>query len=186
MAAETLSVEKLSSTATLAVQLSGSKRLGSFEKYAQVLASGRDDPETLALHMYFVAELSLALVKESQFVDCESFLRSFSVAVNGPTAADSELVSGVEDSTLRLFNFCVLVLYLCQRKSPPKAMLTELLNEYLPEATCRNRPDLNKIRNFVETSLMASFWASAKPRPGAGGPPADLLNMLQGLLGPRK
>lgn len=175
--------EKLSSVGSFILTLIGDKRRQYLRVFAAHLAAEVNE-ETTKLQMYFVGELSLALIKATQFADCDSFLRAFSSAVNGKEAAD-EIVSPVESSSRALFNFCLLMMYLCQRRNPPKAVLQEILNEYLPEAKCKQQLELSKLRAFVETSLVETYWPAPRARMpmGMGGAPPDLLNMLQGLMG---
>ena len=152
-----------------------------------VCLTGSTDEESLTLHLYYIAELSLHLVKELQFFDNVHFLGNLSAIING-TSFDEEddSVAPVEKSEYRLVNFCILVNFLCQRKAPPKSLFIDIVNEYLPESVCKLNPDMAKLRSFAENSLGAVFWPAPRPRyggPGAGGPPPDLMNMLQGLLG---
>lgn len=182
--------EKLSGCASMIVQLVGDSRREYLVKYAnELLKVPAESVEAFDLHTYFLAELSLTLVKESQFSDNEHFLTAISTFINGSSneGSQSEYISPLDKPEYRLFNFCILMHYLCQRKAPPKAVFTEIINEYLPESMCKLNLNLNRLRNFCETSLLQTFWptSNAKSRhgPGAGGPPPDLLNMLQGLMG---
>lgn len=176
--------DKLSTISSVILQVSGETRQLYLKKLAECLTSERENSELLHLHIYFIAELSLNLSKECQFFDNEYFLKAISSILN-KDSEQADTIAPVEADKYRLFNFCVLINYLCQRKSPSKALFTEILNEYLPEAACKMRPDMNRLRLFAENALGQTFWPAPKSRPGAGGPPADLMNMLQGLLGPQ-
>ena len=173
--------EKISAIANLILQLSGEARQENLQKFAACLTSSTES-EIVDLHNYFIAEFSLTLTKECQFYDNEIFLRLISSFVNGKECDQTESIAPIESEQFHLFNFCVLMNYLCQRKNPPKALFTQILNEYLPEKLCKTRSDLNRLRILVENALSQTFWPSPKAR---GGPPADLMNMLQGLLGPQ-
>lgn len=179
--------DKISAIANIILQLSGESRQSSLKKFSTCLVSKSEDAEILSLHTYFITELSLNLTKECQFFDNEYFLKCISSSINGQEIDQMEAISPVEALEFKLVNFCILINYLCQRKSPPKALFMEILNEFLPESVCKMRSDLARLRSFTENSLAEAFWPAPKSRfgPGAGGPPADLMNMLQGLLGPQ-
>lgn len=179
--------DKLSAVANIILQLSGEARQNSLQRFASCLTSQSQDNEIINLHLYFISELSLTLTKECQFFDNEYFLKCISSSINGQEIDQMESIAPINAQELRLINFCILVNYLCQRKSPPKTLFTEILNEYLPESACKMRSDLARLRSFAEVSLSETFWPAPKSRygAGAGGPPADLMNMLQGLLGPQ-
>lgn len=180
--------DHLSTILNIILQISGETRQFYLKKLAVCLTSERENSELLDLHIYFISEFSLNLSKECQFFDNEYFLKAISLIINNEVndSEHSDPITPIEAAEYRLFNFCVLINYLCQRKSPPKALFSEILNEYLPEYVCKTRPDLNRLRSFTETSLGQTFWPAPKSRfgAGAGGPPGDLMNMLQGLLGP--
>ena len=181
--------DKISTILNIILQISGETRQFYLIKLAVCLTSERDNYELLDLHIYFISELSLNLSKECQFFDNELFLQKISSILNNETqdSEQSDGISPIESGEYRLINFCILINYLCQRKSPPKALFIEILNEYLPESACKIRPELNRLRSLTETALGQTFWPAPKSRfgPGAGGPPSDLMNMLQGLLGPQ-
>lgn len=183
--------DQLSTILNIILQISGETRHLYLNKLAVCLTSDeRENSELLDLHIYFIIEFSLNLAKELQFFDNEYFLKAISAIINNEkkeSSEQSDSIAPIEASEYRLFNFCVLINYLCQRKNPPKALFMEILNEYLPESVCKSRPDFNRMRSFAETTLGQAFWPAPKSRfgPGAGGPPADLMNMLQGLLGPQ-
>lgn len=177
--------DKLSAMANIILQLSDELRQSSLQKFATCLISKKEDVEINNIHVYFISELSLNLTKECQFFDNEYFLKCMSSSINGQDVDQNDsIVVPVEAQGFKLVNFCILINYLCQRKSPPKALFLEILNEYLPESACKMRSDLARLRSFTETSLAETFWPASK-RSGASGPPADLMNMLQGLLGPQ-
>ena len=167
------------------MQLSGEKRISSLSKFSNCLSADRQIPDLISLHAYFLADLSLNLIKAGQFYDNECFLKTFSSTINGADVDNAEMIAPIESEDLRLFNLCVLLNYLCQRKSPTKALFLEILNQYLPESICNNNSELNRLRYFAENSLGQVFWPAPKPRSVSGGPPPDLMNMLQGLLGPQ-
>lgn len=179
--------DKLSAISNVILQLSGESRQAFLQKFANCLTSQREEPEIVALHAFFISEFSLNLTKECQFYDNELFLKAVSYAVNGQEIDQTDSIVPIEVQEFRLFNFCVLLNYLCQRKSPPKALFSEILNEYLPESLCKMQPELARLRTFAENGVSQTFWPAPKARqgPGAGGPPPDLMNMLQGLLGPQ-
>lgn len=171
--------EKLSAIANIILQLAGDSRQAYMEKFAECLTS---QSELIDLHIYFISEFSLTLTKECQFYDNECFLKCVSSLINGKECDQSEGIAPIESEQFRLFNFCVLMNYLCQKKNPSKPLFTQILNEYLPETLCKSQTDKNRLRTFVENSLSQTFWPAPKAR---AGPPADLMNMLQGLLGPQ-
>lgn len=179
--------DKLSATANIIFQLSGETRHNSLQKFASCLAAKSQDSEIINVHLYFISELSLNLTKECQFYDNEYFLKCVSSSITGQEIDQMESITPIDVQELRLVNFCILLHYLCQRKNPSKTLFTEILNEYLPEPACKMRSDLARLRSFADASLSETFWPAPKPRygAGAGGPPADLMNMLQGLLGPQ-
>lgn len=179
--------DKLAAISNLILQLSGEARQTSLHKFASCLTAKCEDPEIVGLHVFFISELSLNLTKECQFYDNEIFLKAVSAAINGKEIDQADSIAPIDSQEFRLFNFCVLTNYLCQRKSTSKALFTEILNEYLPESFCKMNASLARLRSFSESSLSETFWPAPKPRygPGAGGPPPDLMNMLQGLLGPQ-
>lgn len=178
--------DKISAISNLVMQISGETRHIYLKKLATCLTNDHNNHDILDLHVYFVAEISLNLANECQFFDNEIFLRAFSEIINEGNQESEIAVSIIPIAAVeyRLFNFCVLINFLCQRKNPPKALFTEILKEYMSESFCKTRPDLNRLRIFAENTLGSTFWPSPKSRfgPGAGGPP-DLMNMLQGLLG---
>jgi hypothetical protein len=173
--------------ANIILQLAGEARQSSLQKFSTCLTSKIENAEFTSVHSYFISEISLNLTKECQFFDNEYFLKCVSSSLNGQDVDQNDSIVPVEAQEFKLVNFCILINYLCQRKSPPKTLLMEILNVYLPESACKMRSDLARLRSFTETSLAETFWPAPKPRsgPGAGGPPADLMNMLQGLLGPQ-
>ena len=176
--------DKLSAMANIILQLSDELRKSSLQKFVTCLTSKKEDVEINNIHVYFISELSLNLTKECQFFDNEYFLKCISSSINGQDIDQNDSIIPVKGQEFKLVNFCILINYLCQRKSPPKTLFLEILNEYLPESTCKMRSDLARLRSFTETSLAETFWPAPKPRFGSG-PPADLMNMLQGLLGPQ-
>lgn len=178
--------DKLSAMANIILQLSNERRQNSLQKFATCLISKKENVEMNNIHVYFISELSLNLTKECQFFDNEYFLKCISSSVNGQNFDENDGIIPVEAQEFKLVNFCILVNYLCQRKSPPKALFLEILNEYLPESVCKIRSDLARLRSFSESSLADIFWPAPKSRYGSGaGGPSDLMNMLQGLLGPQ-
>lgn len=180
--------DHLSTILNIILQISGETRQFYLKKLAVCLTSERENSELLDLHIYFISEFSLNLSKECQFFDNEYFLKAVSSIINlvEEDSVQSESITPIEAIEYRLFNFCVLINYLCQRKNPPKALFNEILNEYLPESACKTRPDLNRLRSFTQTALGEAFWPAPKSRFGAGlGGAPDLMNMLQGLLGPQ-
>ena len=179
--------DKLSAAANIILQLSDEARQNSLQKYASCLTAKSQDAEIINLHLYFISELSLNLTNRCQFFDNEYFLKCISSSINGQKIDHLENIAPIDVQELRIVNFCILMNYLCQRKNPPKTLFTEILNEYLPESACKMRSDLARLRSFAEASLSETFWPAPKSRydAGAGGPPADLMNILQGLLGPQ-
>lgn len=179
-------LEKLTYSANLILQLSGNERLVFLKKLSIHLASERTCHDFVNIHIYFLVELSVNLMKEGQFYDNEYFLRMFSEIINAKEADQSETISPIEIPEFKLFNFCLLLNYLCQRKSPPKSLFVDILNHYLPDSDCRTNSDLARIRSLSESTLGQVFWPAPKPRPGQGSSaPPDLMSMLQGLLGPQ-
>lgn len=179
--------DKLSAMANIILQLSGETRQSSLQKYSTCLTLKSENAEITNTHVYFISEVSLNLTKECQFFDNEHFLKCISSCLNGQDVDQNDSIAPIESQEFKLVNFCILINYLCQRKNPPKTLFIEILNEYLPESACKMRSDLARLRSFTETSLAEVFWPAPKARygPGAGGPPPDLMNMLQGLLGPQ-
>lgn len=179
-------LEKLTYSANLILQLSGNERLVFLKKLSILLASERTCHDFVNIHIYFLVELSVNLMKEGQFYDNEYFLRMFSEIINAKEDDQSETISPIEIPEFKLFNFCLLLNYLCQRKSPPKSLFVDILNYYLPDSDCRTNSDLARIRSLTESTLGQVFWPAPKPRSGQGSSaPPDLMSMLQGLLGPQ-
>ena len=161
---------KLSSAINLIMQMPNGLQEAYLAQFSKILANKTHNDT----HMYFLMEISLALIRDKRFADCEIFLKAFQ-GNNG--------LEPTEDLMWKPYNFCLLVFHVCQRSGASQSLFFEIIDEYLPEVQCSHRPDLNQVRLFVLENVREAFWPTPKSRQSAGGPPPDLMNMLQGLMG---
>ena len=165
----------LAATSTLCIQVTSAARLDFLTRLASILTSRYE-----AVHLVYIVEVSVALFKDGQFGDADGFLKAICAGLSSKTAEVEDGSHCVTDSEWRLVNFCILLGQLCQRKSPPKSLLTDLCNEYLKND--------DFLRQAVEAAVLPVYWPAPKARGSAhaGGPPPELMNMLSGLLGARR
>ena len=158
----------LAATSTAIVQVSNAKRVGLLEELASIIAS-----EACDVHVHYLCQVSVALIRDGQFGDAEVFLKKIVATIGAFEGEVPSTIAPVAKPEWNLVNFCILLHALLQRKAPPRTLFTELLKEYLTEY-----PALSA---SIETTLIPVYWPSPRAR-AAGGPPPDLMNMLSGLL----
>ncbi len=168
--------DTLAACCTLVIQVTSATRLELLTRLASLLTASK---VAVKVNLIYILEVSVALIKDGQFSDLEAFFKALLAGIEETEELEGGVIC-VKAEEWRLVNFCLLLSQLCQRKAPPKALLSELCNEYLK--------DEDGLRQLVEASLLPVYWPAPKTRGAshAGGPPPELMNMLSGLLGSRK